>query len=115
MRETILISEWSPLSRVRRLAAAGLRAHPAWPDGQPRAARQALDPRRRQPAVLEHRRLPHDDDLARGLREHARALLGLAALGMSAASPAVAAWILVGVAVAALGAAAWLKSIDMSL
>ena len=45
----------------------------------------------------------------------ATAVLGLSALGMSAASPAVAAWILSGVAVVALGAAAWLKSIDMSL
>jgi UDP-GlcNAc:undecaprenyl-phosphate/decaprenyl-phosphate GlcNAc-1-phosphate transferase len=45
----------------------------------------------------------------------ATAVLGLAALAMSAASPAVAAWILGGVAVVGLGTAAWLKTIDMSL
>jgi UDP-GlcNAc:undecaprenyl-phosphate GlcNAc-1-phosphate transferase len=45
----------------------------------------------------------------------ATAVLGVAALGMSAASLTGAAWILGGVAVAALGTAAWLKTIDMSL
>ena len=45
----------------------------------------------------------------------ATALLGAAALGMSAATLPVAAWILAGVAVLALGTAAWLKTIDMSL
>ncbi len=45
----------------------------------------------------------------------ATAVLGAAALGMSAASPTGAAWILGGVTVVALGAAAWLKTIDMSL
>jgi hypothetical protein len=34
---------------------------------------------------------------------------------MSATTPAGAAWILTGVAVVALGTAAWLKTIDMSL
>jgi UDP-GlcNAc:undecaprenyl-phosphate GlcNAc-1-phosphate transferase len=45
----------------------------------------------------------------------ATAILGLAALGMSTASLAVAAWILLGVTVFALGIAVWLKSIDMAL
>jgi UDP-GlcNAc:undecaprenyl-phosphate GlcNAc-1-phosphate transferase len=45
----------------------------------------------------------------------ATAVLGAAALGMSAASLTVAAWILGAVAVAALSAAAWLKTIDMTL
>jgi len=45
----------------------------------------------------------------------ATALLGAAALAMSWATPAVAAWILVGLALAALGLAAWLKTIDMTL
>jgi UDP-GlcNAc:undecaprenyl-phosphate GlcNAc-1-phosphate transferase len=45
----------------------------------------------------------------------ATAVLGVAALGMSAASFTTAAWIFGGVAVAALGTAAWLKTIDMSL
>jgi hypothetical protein len=42
-------------------------------------------------------------------------LLGAAAVAMSAASLTVAAWILGLVAVVALGLAAWLKTIDMSL
>lgn len=41
--------------------------------------------------------------------------LGAAALGMSASTPTVAAWILGVVAIAALAVAAWLKTIDMSL
>jgi len=45
----------------------------------------------------------------------ATALLGAAALGMSSVSLPVAAWILGGVTVVALGTAAWLKTIDMSL
>ena len=45
----------------------------------------------------------------------ATAMLGVAALLMSAASLTVAAWILGGVAVVGLGTAAWLKTIDMSL
>jgi UDP-GlcNAc:undecaprenyl-phosphate GlcNAc-1-phosphate transferase len=45
----------------------------------------------------------------------ATALLGVAALAMSAASLTVATWILGGVTVVALGTAAWLKTIDMSL
>ena len=45
----------------------------------------------------------------------ATGVLGAAALGMSAASPAGAAWILGAVATAALAVAAWLKSIDMTL
>jgi UDP-GlcNAc:undecaprenyl-phosphate GlcNAc-1-phosphate transferase len=45
----------------------------------------------------------------------ATAILGAAAVGMSAASLTGATWILGGVAVAALGTAAWLKTIDMSL
>jgi hypothetical protein len=45
----------------------------------------------------------------------ATGVLGVAALGMSAASLTVAAWILGGVAVFAVGIAAWLKTIDMSL
>src|SRR5258706_3123128 len=45
----------------------------------------------------------------------ATAVLGLAALGMSATSLTVAAWILGGVIVVALGAAAWLKTIGTSL
>lgn len=45
----------------------------------------------------------------------ATAALGVAAIGMSAASPAGAAWILGGVAIAALAIAAWLKTIDMTL
>jgi UDP-GlcNAc:undecaprenyl-phosphate GlcNAc-1-phosphate transferase len=45
----------------------------------------------------------------------ATAVLGVAALGMSAVSLTAAAWILSGVAVVALGTAAWLKTIDMSL
>jgi UDP-GlcNAc:undecaprenyl-phosphate GlcNAc-1-phosphate transferase len=45
----------------------------------------------------------------------ATAFLGVAALGLSAASVTGATWILGGVAVVALGTAAWLKTIDMSL
>jgi UDP-GlcNAc:undecaprenyl-phosphate GlcNAc-1-phosphate transferase len=45
----------------------------------------------------------------------ATAVLGVAAIGMSAVSLTAAAWILGAVAVAALGTAAWLKTIDMSL
>ena len=45
----------------------------------------------------------------------ATAVLGVAALAMSAASLSGAAWILGGVAVVGLGTAAWLKTIDMSL
>lgn len=45
----------------------------------------------------------------------ATALLGVAAIGMSASSLTVATWILASVGVAALGTAAWLKTIDMSL
>jgi UDP-GlcNAc:undecaprenyl-phosphate GlcNAc-1-phosphate transferase len=45
----------------------------------------------------------------------ATAVLGAAALGMSASSLTVAAWILGSVAAVALGAAAWLKTIDMTL
>jgi hypothetical protein len=45
----------------------------------------------------------------------ATAVLGVAALAMSAASLAGAAWILGGVAVVGLVTAAWLKTIDMSL
>src|SRR5262249_10818473 len=45
----------------------------------------------------------------------ATAVLGAAALGMSAASPVGAAWTLGAVAAAALGVAAWLKTIDMTL
>ena len=45
----------------------------------------------------------------------ATAALGVAALGMSASSLTVAAWILAGVVVVALTAAAWLKTIDMTL
>jgi UDP-GlcNAc:undecaprenyl-phosphate GlcNAc-1-phosphate transferase len=41
--------------------------------------------------------------------------LGIAAVGMSAASPAGAAWILAGVVTVGLATAAWLKTIDMSL
>jgi UDP-GlcNAc:undecaprenyl-phosphate GlcNAc-1-phosphate transferase len=45
----------------------------------------------------------------------ATAGLGVAALAMSVVSPAAAAWILGGVGLAAVGTAAWLKTIDMSL
>jgi len=45
----------------------------------------------------------------------ATALLGAAALAMSWATPPVAAWILGGVAATAVGLAAWLKTIDMTL
>jgi len=45
----------------------------------------------------------------------ATAVLGMAAIGMSAATPTAAAWILGVVVVLALGTAAWLKTIDMSL
>jgi len=45
----------------------------------------------------------------------ATAILGAAALAMSAASLTVAAWILGSVAVVGIGTAAWLKTIDMSL
>jgi UDP-GlcNAc:undecaprenyl-phosphate GlcNAc-1-phosphate transferase len=45
----------------------------------------------------------------------ATAALGVAALGMSASSLMGAAWILAGVAAVALTAAAWLKTIDMTL
>ncbi len=45
----------------------------------------------------------------------ATAVLGAAALAMSAATLTVAAWILGGVAVFAVATAAWLKTIDMSL
>ena len=45
----------------------------------------------------------------------ATAVLGAAALAMSAATFTVAAWILGGVAVFAVATAAWLKTIDMSL
>jgi UDP-GlcNAc:undecaprenyl-phosphate GlcNAc-1-phosphate transferase len=45
----------------------------------------------------------------------ATALLGVAALAMSGASLNVASWILGGVTVVAVGTAAWLKTIDMSL
>ena len=45
----------------------------------------------------------------------ATALLGVAALGMTVASPSGAAWILGLVLAAALGVAAWLKTIDMTL
>jgi len=45
----------------------------------------------------------------------ATAVLGAAALAMSAASLTVAAWVLSAVAVAGIGTAAWLKTIDMSL
>ena len=45
----------------------------------------------------------------------ATALLGGAALAMSWATPAAAAWILGGVAAIAVGLAAWLKTIDMTL
>ncbi|HEX4824911.1 MAG TPA: MraY family glycosyltransferase [Candidatus Polarisedimenticolaceae bacterium] len=50
-----------------------------------------------------------------GVSYVATGVLGAAALGMSAATPAGAAWILGGVALAALAVAAWLKTIDMSL
>jgi len=45
----------------------------------------------------------------------ATAVLGVAALSMTAVSLAAASWILGGVALAAVGTAAWLKTIDMSL
>jgi UDP-GlcNAc:undecaprenyl-phosphate/decaprenyl-phosphate GlcNAc-1-phosphate transferase len=45
----------------------------------------------------------------------ATAALGAAAIGMCAASPLGAAWILGGVAAVALAGAAWLKTIDMTL
>jgi UDP-GlcNAc:undecaprenyl-phosphate GlcNAc-1-phosphate transferase len=45
----------------------------------------------------------------------ATAILGVAALAMSAASLTVAAWVLGAVVVVGIGTAAWLKTIDMSL
>jgi UDP-GlcNAc:undecaprenyl-phosphate GlcNAc-1-phosphate transferase len=45
----------------------------------------------------------------------ATAVLGVAAVAMSAVSLTAAAWILGGVVAVALGTATWLKTIDMSL